>query len=127
MRHELRKRFPRRPWVDVVSKADLPRFGLQEAKAALPDGYLDISTEDGTGLEELKTRWVLLEGTWYLTRLVQSLFTRFDVILSALFSASFLRVMGVGAPRHARVSNTDIARAEMDEESPRALNASCDR
>lgn len=59
VRHELRRRFPKRPWLDVVSKADLPRIGLEEAKPALPDGYLDLSTEDGTGIEELKERCVL--------------------------------------------------------------------
>lgn len=56
MRHELRKRFPRRPWLDVVSKADLPRLELDKAKEALPEGYLDLSTQDGTGVEELKER-----------------------------------------------------------------------
>lgn len=59
VRHELRRRFPRRPWLDVVSKADLPRIGLEEAKAALPEGYLDLSTENGTGVEELRERLVL--------------------------------------------------------------------
>lgn len=56
VRHELRKRFPRRPWLDVVSKADLPRLELEKAEVALPEGYLDVSTEDGTGVEELKDR-----------------------------------------------------------------------
>ncbi|CAB1113519.1 unnamed protein product [Ectocarpus sp. CCAP 1310/34] len=56
VRHELRRRFPRRPWLDVVSKADLPRLELEKAKEALPEGYLDLSTLDGTGVEELKTR-----------------------------------------------------------------------
>ena len=56
VRHELRKRFPRRPWLDVVSKADLPRLELDKAKEALPEGYLDLSTKDGTGVEELKER-----------------------------------------------------------------------
>eukprot|EP00904_Undaria_pinnatifida_P009504 jgi/Undpi1/5684/HiC_scaffold_2.g00958.m1 len=56
VRHELRKRFPRRPWLDVVSKADLPRLELDKAKEALPEGYLDLSTQDGTGVEELKER-----------------------------------------------------------------------
>lgn len=56
VRHELRKRFPRRPWLDVVSKADIPRLELEKAKEALPDGYLDVSTLDGTGVDELKSR-----------------------------------------------------------------------
>lgn len=57
MRNELRRRFPRRPWLDVVSKADLPRYGLDRAVEALPDGFLDVSTHDGTGIEILKERW----------------------------------------------------------------------
>ena len=56
VRHELRRRFPRRPWLDVVSKADIPRLGLEKAKEAFPDGYLDVSTLDGTGVDELKAR-----------------------------------------------------------------------
>ena len=39
-----------------MSKADLPRFGLDRAREALPDGYLDVSTQDGTGVERLKER-----------------------------------------------------------------------
>lgn len=57
VRHELRRRFPRRPWLDVVSKADIPRLELEKAKEALPDGYLDVSTLDGTGVDELKSRY----------------------------------------------------------------------
>lgn len=58
VRHELRRRFPRRPWLDVVSKADIPRLELDKAKEALPEGYLDVSTLDGTGVDELKLRYV---------------------------------------------------------------------
>ncbi|CAM9159719.1 unnamed protein product [Scytosiphon promiscuus] len=66
VRHELRRRFPRRPWLDVISKADLPRLELEKAKEALPEGYLDLSTQDGTGVEDLKTRlfemYEIIEG-----------------------------------------------------------------
>lgn len=44
-----------------MSKADLPRYGLEEARGALPEGYIDVSTEDGTGIEELmerRVRWM---------------------------------------------------------------------
>lgn len=54
VRTELRRRFPRRPWLDVISKADLPRYGLEKAVGALPEGYLDVSVIDGTGLEDLQ-------------------------------------------------------------------------
>ncbi|CAM9962171.1 unnamed protein product [Choristocarpus tenellus] len=60
VRNELRQRFPRRPWVDVVSKADLPRFEEEVALVSMPDGFIDVSTEDGTGLGELRTRCVVL-------------------------------------------------------------------
>eukprot|EP00903_Cladosiphon_okamuranus_P005507 g5487.t1 len=66
IRHELRRRFPRRPWLDVVSKADIPRLELEKAKKALPDGHLDVSTVDGTGVDELKSRlfemYEIIEG-----------------------------------------------------------------
>jgi nucleolar GTP-binding protein len=34
VRNELRKRFPVRPWLDIISKVDLPREGLDEAVSA---------------------------------------------------------------------------------------------
>lgn len=40
----------------MISKADLPRVELEKAKEALPEGYLDLSTIDGTGVEDLKRR-----------------------------------------------------------------------
>ncbi|KAG5179656.1 P-loop containing nucleoside triphosphate hydrolase protein [Tribonema minus] len=55
VRNELRKRFPRRPWLDVISKLDLPREGLEFAASSLPEGYLDVSVHDGRGLDELRT------------------------------------------------------------------------
>ncbi|CAM9455406.1 unnamed protein product [Chrysoparadoxa australica] len=56
VRNELRKRFPKRPWVDIISKADLPREKLSLASAALDEGYIDVSVVDGTGIEELTER-----------------------------------------------------------------------
>lgn len=57
LRKEVRARFPRRPWVDVVSKVDLgltpgARESLEEI---LPEGtYIDLSIHDGTGVKELQ-------------------------------------------------------------------------
>lgn len=58
LRREVRKRFPRRPWIDVVSKCDL---GLQEGaretlSEIIGDGtpYLEVSVKDGTGVQELR-------------------------------------------------------------------------
>ena len=56
IRNDLRRRFPRRPWVDVVSKADLPMDAQDPAVALAPEGAIHISTEDGTGIEKLEER-----------------------------------------------------------------------
>ena len=52
VRSHLRERFPRRPWLDVVSKADLdiPASVL----ASMPDGYLHTSMESGDNVDLLK-------------------------------------------------------------------------
>jgi len=58
LRREVRKRFPRRPWIDVVSKCDL---GLQEgAREALHEvleddtKYLEVSVRDEIGVQDLR-------------------------------------------------------------------------
>lgn len=58
LRREMRARFPRRPWLDVISKCDL---GIQEeTRKALHEilgydaSYLEVSVMDGTGIEELR-------------------------------------------------------------------------
>jgi len=59
IRKEMRTRFPRRPWIDVVSKCDL---GLEEgARDALEQilkdenaRYFEVSTMNDTGVVELK-------------------------------------------------------------------------
>ena len=54
VRDALRARFPRRPWIDVVSKAD-----LYEAAGDAPEpppGALLVSAREGRGLEELRER-----------------------------------------------------------------------
>lgn len=56
IRNDLRARFPKRPWVDVVSKADLPQAEDDPAVALAPPGALRVSTEDGTGVPELEAR-----------------------------------------------------------------------
>ncbi len=56
IRNDLRARFPKRPWVDVISKADLPVDPLDPAVAQAPEGALRVSTEDGTGIPELEAR-----------------------------------------------------------------------
>ena len=54
MRNYLRSRFPRRPWVDVVSKADLdiPQSTLD----LMPAGALRVSVTTGTGVSDLKLK-----------------------------------------------------------------------
>lgn len=64
----LRERFPQRPWLDVVSKADMeiPAEALQ----LLPSGCLHVSTMNGgTNIDALKSEIHLLtsrlESFWY--------------------------------------------------------------
>ena len=57
VRRELRERFPRRPWFDVVSKADLPAAdGAMERLEELGIDFLHVSTVTGDGLDELEGR-----------------------------------------------------------------------
>ena len=52
VRDALRARFPRRPWIDVVSKADL--YDAADAPPPPPDGALLVSVRQGRGLPELR-------------------------------------------------------------------------
>ena len=52
VRDALRARFPRRPWIDVVSKADLS--DAADAPPPPPDGALLVSVRQGRGLPELR-------------------------------------------------------------------------
>lgn len=57
LRREVRKRFPRRPWIDVVSKIDLGVVdGAEEELKEILDGapYIRLSIHDGEGIEELR-------------------------------------------------------------------------
>ena len=63
LRKEMRARFPRRPWIDIVSKYDLgvEDSVLQQLEEVLTkeDGtkvpYIKLSIHDGTGVQELRT------------------------------------------------------------------------
>lgn len=56
VRETLRKRFPRRPWLDVVSKGDLeiPAEVTAKIQAACTEGYLSVSVLNGLNMNELK-------------------------------------------------------------------------
>jgi nucleolar GTP-binding protein len=54
VRNYLKSRFPKRPWIDVVSKADLEMS--EEIKALLPEGYISVSVQQGVNIEYLKQR-----------------------------------------------------------------------
>jgi nucleolar GTP-binding protein len=66
LRKEVRSRFPRRPWVDVVSKVDLgivdgalerlEEILKSEGNSAAP--YILLSIHEGTGVDELRTEIV---------------------------------------------------------------------
>ena len=57
LRREVRARFPRRPWIDVVSKIDLGIVdGAEEELKEILDGtpYIRLSIHEGEGIEELR-------------------------------------------------------------------------
>ncbi len=65
LRREVRARFPRRPWIDVVSKADLGLVeGAREELEEILDGthYLDVSIKEGTGVDELRDEVMRMLG-----------------------------------------------------------------
>mmetsp|Transcript_51459 Transcript_51459/g.83449 ORF Transcript_51459/g.83449 Transcript_51459/m.83449 type:complete len:629 (-) Transcript_51459:95-1981(-) len=68
VRDELRARFPRRPWLDVVTKIDRPEIEAQENIARLSKLFpeiIQVSALDGTGLDVLnmEVRGLLEEMT----------------------------------------------------------------
>jgi len=74
LRETLRRKFPRRPWIDVITKVDLEMPEAVEAMDELSRLYPDalrVSAFDGTGLDELNTeiRQLLEE----MTRVVRQL------------------------------------------------------
>lgn len=66
LRREVRARFPRRPWIDVVSKYDLgvEDGSLECLEEILEDGtpYIKLSVHDGTGVTELRTEVLRMLG-----------------------------------------------------------------
>ena len=65
LRREVRARFPRRPWIDVVSKADLGLVeGSRDELEEILDGthYLDLSIKEGTGVDELRDEVMRMLG-----------------------------------------------------------------
>ena len=65
LRKEVRARFPRRPWIDVVSKVDLGIVdGALEQLEEILDGtpYIMLSIHDGTGVDELRAETLRMLG-----------------------------------------------------------------
>ncbi|KAL3907895.1 MAG: hypothetical protein SGILL_008687 [Bacillariaceae sp.] len=65
LRREIRSRFPRRPWIDVVSKVDLGVVdGSIEELEEILDGasYINLSIHDGVGIDELRTEVLRMLG-----------------------------------------------------------------
>jgi len=57
LRREVRSRFPRRPWINVIAKYDLGLVdGSKEMLEEVLNGspYLELSIKDGTGVDELR-------------------------------------------------------------------------
>ena len=62
---QVRARFPRRPWIDVVSKADTGTVdgAIEELEEVLEGApYLRVSCVDGTGIDELRTEVLRMLG-----------------------------------------------------------------
>jgi nucleolar GTP-binding protein len=65
LRREIRARFPRRPWIDVVSKYDLGvEDGSLEELEEILDGepYLKLSIHEDIGVDELRTEVLRMLG-----------------------------------------------------------------
>jgi Predicted GTPase len=65
LRREVRARFPRRPWIDVVSKCDLGLVdGAREELEEVLDGapYIELSIKDGLGVDELRDEVMRMLG-----------------------------------------------------------------
>jgi nucleolar GTP-binding protein len=65
LRREMRSRFPRRPWIDVVSKVDLGIVpgAEDELREILGDAPLiRLSIHQGTGVDELRTQILRMLG-----------------------------------------------------------------
>lgn len=67
LRREIRARFPRRPWIDVISKIDLGIENEEETMAELKeilDGapYIRLSVQEGEGIDELRTEVLRMLG-----------------------------------------------------------------
>jgi len=65
LRREVRARFPRRPWIDVVAKYDLglvdgSREGLEEVLDGAP--YIELSIQDDIGVDELRDEVMRMLG-----------------------------------------------------------------
>jgi len=65
LRREVRARFPRRPWIDVVSKYDLglvdgAREQLEEILGE--QKYIELSIKEGTGVDELRDEVMRMLG-----------------------------------------------------------------
>jgi nucleolar GTP-binding protein len=65
LRRDVRARFPRRPWIDVVSKYDLGVVeGAREQLEEILDGtpYIELSIKEGTGVDELRDEVMRMLG-----------------------------------------------------------------
>mmetsp|Transcript_5636 Transcript_5636/g.13282 ORF Transcript_5636/g.13282 Transcript_5636/m.13282 type:complete len:480 (-) Transcript_5636:2202-3641(-) len=65
LRKDVRARFPRRPWIDVVSKVDLGIVdGAEEELKEILDGtpYIRLSIHEGQGIDELRQEVLRMLG-----------------------------------------------------------------
>ena len=65
LRQEVRKRFPKRPWIDVVSKYDLGIVdgALEQLEQVIgSDQYIKVSLQENIGVDELKEQVLRVLG-----------------------------------------------------------------
>ncbi|VEU34727.1 unnamed protein product [Pseudo-nitzschia multistriata] len=69
LRREIRQRFPRRPWIDVVSKIDLGTVdgAIEELDELIAENennypYIRLSIHDGVGVDELRRQVLRMLG-----------------------------------------------------------------
>ena len=69
LRRELRARFPRRPWIDVISKVDLGIVdGAEERLAQILEAemsdqdFIELSIKEGQGVDDLRQEVMRMLG-----------------------------------------------------------------
>ena len=93
VRAMLRERFPKRPWLDVVSKGDLdiPELVLETIRSRGAGDFLQVSVESGLNVEVLRERIeVLFEDLQVQLAARERLLSEVEVAFSPMAAASLM-------------------------------------